>query len=131
MEKRIVEEIDLSYATLHYVKPVVHIVFKENAELGFLEIRELTFYAQKLSDRHPYFTFSDATVDINITPQGRKVAADGKEAPFHRGSAVLVKAEMMKLAANFFGSINGPSFPFRVFTDKEKAMRWLLQLPLN
>src|SRR5262245_53418185 len=116
---------------MYYEKPIVHIVFKENAELGFLEMRELTFHAEKLSRLQPYFTFSDATVNLNITPEGNKVAADWKEATFHRGSAVLVRGEMMKLAANFFSSINKPVFPFRAFTDKDEAIKWLLQLPLN
>lgn len=121
----------LYYVSMYYEEPVVHFTFKEGAELGFPEIRELTACAEKLSGNKPYVVFSDARVNMSVTTEGRRVSADSKEAPLHRGSAVLVNNNMLKLAMNFFGNFKTPSFPFRAFTDKQKAIEWLLQLPLD
>ncbi len=124
------KEVELPYVTIYYEKPIVHLIFKEGAELGFPEIRELTSYAEKLSGNLPYFVFSDVHANVSVTPEGRRVAADIKEAPLHRGSAVLVNNSMLKLAVNFFSGFKKPLFPYRAFTDKQKAIDWLLQLPI-
>lgn len=126
----ILHKIDLEYVTIYYEEPVVYLNFKEGAELGFPQIRELTSHAESLSGNKPYFVFSDVRLPVSVTPEGRRVAADVKEAPLHRGSAVLVSNEMFKLAINFFNGLKKPSFPYRAFTDKQEALEWLLKLAM-
>jgi hypothetical protein len=120
--------INLPYATLSYEEPIVNIVFKENVELGFLEVRELILSAEQLSERKPYFVLSEVPKNVKVTPIGRKMAADANEAPLNSGSAIVVSSTLVELAANFFQGIFKIDFPFKVFTDKEKAREWLLGL---
>src|SRR5688572_4943773 len=94
-------EINLSYVNIKYNAPIVHFTFKEGAELGFPEIREMITCAEQLSGNKPYVTFSDVRVSVNITNEGRKVIADPQNMPFFRGTAVLVKNSMYKYAVNF------------------------------
>ncbi len=122
------KKVELPYVTIHYNKPIVHLVFKEGVKLDFPEIKELTKYSEELSEQTPYFVFSDVALNVDVTPEGRKAAADDKNAPLHRGSAVLVNSTMLKLAANFFTNFSKPLYPFRAFTDKQKAIDWLLSL---
>ena len=123
------KEIILDYATLHYEEPIVYIVFKANTQLGFPETRELISCAEKLSNKKPYFIFSDVRANVEVTREGRRVAADINEAPLHLGSAVLLNSNMLKLGVNFFNGFTTPVFPFRAFTDKQEAINWLLKLP--
>ena len=125
------KSIELEYVTIHYDQPIIHLVFKEGAELGFPEMRELTSYAEKLSDNRPYMVLSDVRAKVSVTPEGKRIAADIKNAPLNRGSAVLVSNNMFKIAVNFFTDFKKPVFPYKAFTDKQKAITWLLQLPLN
>jgi hypothetical protein len=125
------KEVKLPYVNITYEDPIVYFIFIEGAELGFPEIRELTACAEKLSGNKPYLSFSDARVNLSVTNEGRRVAADLKNAPLVRGNAILLKNNMLKVAANFFYNFNKPLFPFRAFTDKEKAISWLLSLPLE
>lgn len=125
------KEIVLDYATLRYEEPIVYIVFKNDVELGFPETRELISCAEKLSNKKPYFVFFDARANVQVTPEGRRVAANTNEAPLHRGSAVLLNSDMLKLGLNFFNGLTTPSFPFKAFTDKQEAIDWLLKLSLT
>jgi hypothetical protein len=125
------KDVRLPYAALSYKEPIVNIVFKENIELGFLEIRELIYYAEKLSGKKPYFTLSEVPKNVKVTPVGRKLAADRNEAPYNKGSAVVINNVLMELAANFFQGAIKVDFPFKIFTDKEKAKDWLLNLELK
>ena len=123
------EKIELEYVKIFYKAPVVHLIFKQGAELGMPEIRELITYAEMLSKKTPYFTLSDARVTMDVTHEGRRLAA--KASPHHRGTAVLVKNSLYEYAATLFSKFDKPNFPYRVFTDEKEATDWLLQLPLN
>jgi hypothetical protein len=122
-------EIDLPYSHIYYEAPIVYIEYKKDAELGFGEIRELVSKAEELSGGKSYVVLSDVRKGINVTPMGKKISGSPGTAPLHRGTAVLLSNPMLRLAANFFGKSN--PYPFRAFTDKQKAVEWLLTLPLS
>lgn len=124
-------EINLPYVNIKYADPIVYFVYKEGAELGFPEIRELIAAAEKLSGKKNYVTFSDARVNMNVTNEGKRILEDDKNMPFFRGTAILVKNNMVKVAANFLSYFHKPKYPFRAFTDQEEAIAWLLTLPLD
>ncbi len=42
-------------------------------------------------------------------------------------SAMLVGSPMLKMAANFYITVNKPKNPSRLFTDRQDAVRWLQQ----
>ena len=124
-------EIKLSYATLYYDEPIVYCVYKSDVELGFPEVKELVASAEKLSSYRPYVTLTDVRLGINITNEGRKMASDLQNMPLFRGTAVVVKNSLYKFAVNFASEFNSSHYPFRAFTSKEKAVKWLLSLPLD
>ena len=124
-------EIKLPYVTITIEEPIVYFEFKEGTELGFPEVRELISCAEKLSGKKPYLTFSDVRVDMNITNEGKRYVANLDNMPFFRGTAALVKNDIYKFAINFMNSFSKSSYPFKAFTNKQKAIDWLLTLPLD
>jgi len=123
--------IELSYVIIKYEAPIAYFTFKEGAELGFPEIKELISYAEKLSNGKTYVTFSDVRANMSITEEGNRYVSDMKNMPFFRGTAALVKNSMYSFAANFMNNFSKKPYPFRVFTDKNKATEWLRSLPLD
>ena len=123
--------ISLPYAFIKHEAPIVYFEYKEGAELGFPEIRELISCAEKLSGQKPYVTFADARVTINVTNEGKRILTDVKNMPLFRGTAALVNTNLYKEAANFFSYFSNPKYPFRAFTSKQEAIDWLLTLPLD
>lgn len=124
-------EINLPYATITYKAPIVYFVYKEGTELGFPEIRELIACSEKLTGYKPYITFSDVRANVNVTNEGKRIVADLKNMPYFRGTAVLVKNNLYKFAIDFLYAFDKPNYPFRAFTDKKKAIAWLLTLPVE
>jgi len=61
-----IKKIELEYVTITYNEPVIHLVFKDGAELGFPQIKELTKYSEKLSGNKPYVVFSDVRANVNV-----------------------------------------------------------------
>src|SRR4051812_48272091 len=111
-------EITLSYVIIKYEEPIVYLKFKEGTELGFPEIRELIFYAEKLSNKSNYVVLSDIRETVRVTYEGKKYALDVKNAPYHKGTAVLVSNNVYSLAVNVFMGIKDPEFPYKAFTDE-------------
>src|ERR1044071_5374006 len=105
-------EIDLPYVTITYTEPIVYFVYKEGAELGFPEIRELISSAEKLSGGKPYVTFGDVRVNMNLTNEGKRYVADVRHMPLFRGTAVLVKNSFHKFAVNFLKDFSKGKYPF-------------------
>ena len=68
-------------------------------------------------------------VDINELRSTDKESRDylaGEEASkFLCAGAIVVKSAIAKLLGSLFLSINKPPFPTRLFTNREKAMKWL------
>ncbi|HWY12454.1 MAG TPA: hypothetical protein VN026_14070 [Bacteroidia bacterium] len=121
------ELIEFLHCNVELKKGVVWLNFKENSELDVKEIKQLIRAAEKLADKKPYLLMSDARVHLTITAEGRKVAADKKEAPLLLANAVIVNNLAVRVTANFFSSFNKPHFKFRVFNDEKKALVWLLK----
>jgi hypothetical protein len=124
------KEAILPYAHLHFVAPIVFIEYQRDTELGFVEIRELIAVSEKLSEGMPYVVLSDVRKGISVTPMGRKEVSSAHSAPLHRGTAVVLQGKLMRTAANFFSKVSRPPYPFRAFTDRQRAIEWLLSLPL-
>jgi hypothetical protein len=120
--------VDLPYCTVSYTSPVTTIRFKENAELDAFETREMIAAVQLVGKNRPCFLLSDARGDLNITSEGRKIAADKIENPNLIANAVVVDSLSVKLTANFFLKFNKPYFKLKIFNTEEKAMEWLLNL---
>lgn len=124
-------ELKLPYATIRYEEPIIYITFKQGSELGFPEMKELVQYAETLSGYKNYFVFSQVGENVSVTMEGRRFAFDAKNSPYQKGTAVLVKNNVVSLAANLYVGFKDPAFPYKVFTDKQKAIDWLLSLPLQ
>jgi hypothetical protein len=110
---------------IYYGDPVVHVVFNEDMELGFSQIREIIGRAEKLSRLRPHVILAEIQADVSITQAGRRIILRSEEAPFNKGTAVVIKKEVYPLAVAFLNFTPNLEYPFRIFSDKEKAIRWL------
>lgn len=120
-------EIEFPHSIVIYNPPVMFLNFKEGAELDVKEIKEMINAAETLSGKKPYLLLSDVRNQVEITPEGRKIAADKNESPCVLANAVLTNNLALKLTANFFIKINKPHFPLKVFNDYRKALKWLME----
>ncbi|MES2515025.1 MAG: hypothetical protein V4580_12815 [Bacteroidota bacterium] len=125
-----VNHIDLPYVTISFNDPIVSFVYKEGAELGFPEIKELIAHAEQLSGGKPYVTLNYVKVNLNITNEGKRYVSNTDNMPFFRGTAAIVKNSFYQFAANFAQNYHSTKYPFKAFTSEEKAITWLMTLPL-
>jgi hypothetical protein len=123
--------VELPYVTVKYEAPIVYFYYKEGIELGISEVREMVALAERLSEGKNYVTFSDVRVDINLTEDARRFVGGMQNMPLFRGAAILVKSTLYSFAVNFIGGYSRNKYPFKAFLTEEKAVGWLLSLPLD
>jgi hypothetical protein len=123
--------IDLGYTNMYYRNPIVHLVFEENIELGFPEIREIIKHAETLSNHKPHLILAEILAEVSITQEGKRLAYKKEEAPLHKGTAVVVRNKLLPLAVALFNASPAPEYPCRVFTDREQAFNWLSGVHLD
>lgn len=117
------------FVSVSYRQPIVSYTFHKSVELGFPEILDLISKAEKISNQTPYVVFCDMRKKTQMTREGRKTAAE--KSPLRRGSAWLVSPDQLKEISPIIKELKTRKYPFRAFTDKTKAIEWLLKLPLD
>ncbi|MBA3665554.1 MAG: hypothetical protein H0W61_15305 [Bacteroidetes bacterium] len=120
------QHVEFPYGTMSYNGHMVILTIKEGAVFDVAECREMITTATRFAGNKPYVLLSDARVYFSITPEGRKVTADKNEAPLLKANAVIINNLPARLIANFFGKFNKPHFQFKVFTNEQKAVDWLM-----
>ena len=63
----------------------------------------------------------------SIEREARRYYAGEENAKVVNAAAMLVGSPLTRVAAYFFFTISKPIFPVRLFTNEEKALKWLSQ----
>lgn len=56
-----------------------------------------------------------------------KTVSKNENFPYSKAGAFVIHSMSQKLLANFYLKINTPQRPTKFFTDKEEAIKWLIQ----
>lgn len=118
-------EVDLSAGILRYEEPVMFLILKENTCLTADKLEEIAESARRLSAGKPYLLFSDARANLDISPDGQRVASSGQLLKLIGANAILVSSWPKKFIANLFIRFNRMPFPMRLFTSASQALSWL------
>lgn len=69
----------------------------------------------------------DARNFASIDSDARRYLGSHDAAKLQSAGAIFINNYLVMLASNIFLNINKPPIPAKVFTDKNKAIRWLQQ----
>lgn len=105
---------------------IVHVMFKENITLDVaLQMKMIKLYNEICEGKKHPFLFS-ALPGVTITKEARENATKIEHlAPVSR-SAVIANSLPYRLIANFYLKVNRPKNPYRVFSNEDDAVKWLL-----
>ncbi len=67
----------------------------------------------------------DMTGVNEISKDARDYFANERTASIQRATALLIGSPVSRVIGNFFMGLNKPVSPTRLFTDPQKAIRWL------
>ncbi len=67
----------------------------------------------------------DMTTVSEISKEARDYFANERTASIQRATALLIGSPVSRVIGNFFMGLNKPISPTKLFTDPQKAIRWL------
>lgn len=67
----------------------------------------------------------DITTTSEISKEARDYFANERTASIQRATALLVGSPASKIIGSFFMGLNKPLSPTKLFTDPQKAIKWL------
>jgi len=67
----------------------------------------------------------DITGIVEITKESRDYFANERTASIQRATALLISSPVNRIIGNFFMGLNKPLTPTKLFTDHQKAIKWL------
>ena len=67
----------------------------------------------------------DGSIVKHLTKEAREVLSSEKASQNIAALAVIVRNPVTRAIANFFLKFQQPPYPFKLFTDPEKAKQWL------
>tara|TARA_Y100001972_G_scaffold125712_1_gene177544 strand:- start:1848 stop:2243 length:396 start_codon:yes stop_codon:yes gene_type:complete len=120
------ESIDFQYGSIVVENGIMKCSFYDLHELTLEITRHLVAKRIEHSNGISYPCLFDISRIKHSTKEARDyLANEGNE--LVTASAILVDSAVLKMAANFYVSVNKPVKPTRLFTDKQTALDWLHQ----
>ena len=104
--------------------------FKANTKIDLNAAKKVIHDAVVLADGKIYPVLTDIR---DMPPHAKEVREYfANEASYSSCSnAILVSSSISRILATLFLSLNKPSIPTRIFTDPEKAAKWLEMFPIR
>ncbi len=101
--------------------------FQNDIELDLVKIKEVIRLREEISRGEMQSWLYDISNLKNINKEVRDYA-DRYGQDYLYGVAVLVNSHITKFIFNSYLRLNKPNFPFLFFSNKEKAIEWLLEI---
>ncbi len=110
---------------------IIYAVYLKNTEITVeLKKEHHRIYKQLVGDKHmPLLLEIEEGVSVNRDARAFSKKIESKQ-PF-TACAVYVHSLSFKILANFYARFYKPHKPFKVFTNKNEALKWLQQFKEN
>ncbi len=105
---------------------VIYVVYKPHLRSIDIEVAKKMVHDRLIvSNGISRPVFIDTCNAKGINEEAKEYMATGDAMKYLNATALLVHNRVSKLVANFYISLSRPKIPTKVFTDKEKALKWL------
>lgn len=104
---------------------IIENILKEGTTLEPQDVRSIKEINLRLCEAKRYALLVDPKEGSTITDEARSLLASKELADLNVAKAILIYTQKQKILGNIYLSINKPHVKTRLFTDREKALKWL------
>ncbi len=110
-----------------YDNGLMSVLFKANRYIDLKDIQEVVDWVSKIAKGRQFVNIFEGAYNTDIAPEAREFAASANENKYTIADAILISSQAHSLVSNFYIKFNKPVKPTKVFTDRNKAIEWLLE----
>lgn len=104
---------------------IIHQVLKRNAEQTVADAQEdMKIYSQLCSSKKRP-TLIDISQVRSITREARLFYSRELAVKYNTAMVLVTETKLSRVIANFMLGLTKPAIPIRLFTDKNKGLKWL------
>lgn len=129
---KIIKTIDIEEAIISLKdNGIVYVYFKSGVTIDCDTQEKLLVNYREITNgkMHPFLFYADE--QVSITKEARDNAIIIEDRAFASASAILVNNLAHRLIANFYLKFNKPKKPYKVFSKKTDAIKWLITFVEN
>lgn len=104
---------------------IIENILKEDTTLEPADVKAIKEMNLRLCEGKPYALLVDPRAGSSITDEARALLASKEMGGLNLAKAILIYNQRQKLIGNIYLKINKPFVKTRMFTDREKALKWL------
>lgn len=125
------KQLSTSLADFTYENNILIVCPVEGLFLDAPEMEAMLKEAVTFTGGEKYYALIDMTRHIDSTAEARNYYAVSEYSKFRYADALVIESLATRLVTNFYLSINKPSVPSKMFTDKQDAINWLQEQKRN
>lgn len=113
-------------AEISFDNGIIYIDYYPMQEANLENAEELVnLIKTNFADVLPALLLSDISKLKNTTKEARDYIGSDAVAPLLKASAVIANSLLSKIIGNLFLKFNKPTYPTKLFSDKQAALLWL------
>lgn len=121
---------DLEFAKIYYIAKIdlLEVDYQKDTLIDRKEALSVIGFSRSFNNGANKYTMITATKEFfNMTPEARATFADQMKTGFQTEKmALFVNSLAYRIMANFFIRFDKPPIPTKLFSDRDKAIDWLL-----
>ena len=119
------EEITTKHGTIWLEDGILHTSANPNVEHTLMDAKRdlMVFRNLALGVKRPLL--SDISNVKSVSREAREFFAGEETGKIISAIGLIIKSPISRVIGNFYLSVNRPSFPVKLFTSEEEAIRWL------
>lgn len=126
LEVQISREFETMTLTL-YSNNIMHVLVKKDSLVSLQDAKEVIEWVGSIGGEKKYVNLMEAQPNSEVDADARAYIASENQNKYTIADGMVVESLAHRLLSNFYMKFNKPVKPTRVFTNREKAIQWLLQ----
>lgn len=106
---------------------IIRVIYLKNAEIDLAAKKDLHRKYIEFAEFKSIPMLLELEDNVTITKEARVFARKIEPLQPFNSCAVIVNSLAYQILANFYAKFYRPTKPFKVFTNKEEAFKWLAQ----
>lgn len=110
-----------------YDNGIMNVVFGDNGYIDLRDITEVMNWMEEVAHGRMFVNLMEGAYNTDLAPEVREFSASSNQNKYTIADAMVISSDAHKLVTNFYIKFNKPVKPTKIFTDRNKAVEWLLE----
>jgi hypothetical protein len=110
-----------------YDNGIMNVIFRDNCYIDLKDVRQVMAWVEEIGKGRMFINLMEGAYNSDLAPEVREFSASSSNNKYTIADAMVISSQAHKLVTNFYMKFNKPSKPTKIFTDRNKAIEWLLE----